>query len=262
MATEFLNIPLAPGRRIYFASDIHFGEPDYATSRDREDRLLRWIDAVRHDAEALFFVGDVFDFWFEYKRAVPAGFVRFQGCIAELTDAGLPVFFFPGNHDLWIGDYLEHELGIHIVRDRLVIESNGKRIYVAHGDGLGPGDHKFKLLKKVFTNRFCQWLFRWLHPDIGIKLARAWSHRSRLNHDDSKFKGPDGEWLLAFARRQLESQHYDYFIFGHRHLPLELPVGDRSKYLNLGDWISHFTYGEFDGDTMHLRTFQDGHRGS
>lgn len=252
-----MSIPLPPGKKIYFASDIHFGEPDYRTTREREDRLVRWLNTVASDAEAIFFVGDIFDFWFEYKRVVPKGCVRFMGKVAELTDRGLPVYVFPGNHDIWIGEYLETELGVTIIRGKLELETDGKKLFVAHGDGLGPNDTKFKLLKKIFTNPFCQWLFRWLHPDIGIKVARLWSRRSRLNHDEEKFLGPDKEWLILYAERKLESAHYDYFLFGHRHILVEHALNDRSTYINLGDWIEHNTYGEFSDGTFRLCKFEN-----
>jgi UDP-2,3-diacylglucosamine hydrolase len=251
-----LDIPLEAGKKIYFASDIHFGEPDVETTRERERRLVRWLEMAGKDAEAIFFVGDIFDFWFEYKHVVPKGCVRFQAKVAELTDNGLPVYVFPGNHDLWIGEYLESELGVRILRDKLELSSCGKRFFVAHGDGLGPGDHLFKLLKKVFTNRFCQWLFRWLHPDVGIKIARSWSRRSRLSHDEEKFLGPEEEWLVLFAKQKLETTHYDYFIFGHRHFAVDIVLNETSRYFNLGDWVANNTYAEFDGSRLQLLQFE------
>ena len=252
-----LQITHQSGKKIYFASDIHLGEPDYQSSREREARFLRWLANIERDAQALFLVGDIFDFWFEYKKVVPLGYTRFLGRIAQLTDAGLPVYVFPGNHDIWMKDYLEKESGVQIFRDKLVLDCGGKRIFVAHGDGLGPGDLKFKLLKKVFTNPFCQWLFRWLHPDIGIKIARLWSGNSRLGHQLDKKISTDKEWLVQYARRKLEKEHFDYFVFGHRHLPKEYNISETTKYINLGDWINSNTYGEFDGETLRLQTYKD-----
>ena len=251
-----LDIPLSDGRKIYFASDIHFGEPNYKATRERERKFLRWLDSIENDAQALFLVGDTFDFWFEYKTVIPKGYVRFLGKLAQLVDNGLPVYVFTGNHDLWINDYLEKEIGVTLFRSKVVVQSNNQKIFVAHGDGLGPGDIKFKLLKKVFTNPFCQWLFRWLHPDIGIKIATLWSRRSRIGHDLEKFEGPDKEWLVAYAYRKLETAHYDYFIFGHRHIPIEFNLNDQSKYFNLGDWITSDSYAEFDGKQMALKYFK------
>ncbi|MEZ5009379.1 MAG: UDP-2,3-diacylglucosamine diphosphatase [Chitinophagales bacterium] len=251
-----LDISLKDGKKIYFASDIHFGEPNYEATRERERKLLRWLDSIESNAQALFLVGDIFDFWFEYKTVVPKGSVRFLGKIAAMVDSGLPVYVFTGNHDIWMNDYLEKELGVTIFRNQVIVNSSDKKIFVAHGDGLGPGDTKFKLLKKVFTNKFCQWLFRWLHPDIGIKIASLWSRRSRTGHDLEKFEGPDKEWLVAYARRKLETAHYDYFIFGHRHIPIEFNVSNASKYFNLGDWIFNNTYATFDGNNMELKYFE------
>ncbi len=253
---QHIEIPLAEGKRIYFVSDIHFGEPNYEATRKRELKFLRWLESIKHDAQAIFLVGDTFDFWFEYKTVVPKGYVRFFGKLAELIDNGLPIYIFAGNHDIWMKDYLEKEIGVTIYRNQLIVNSENKNIFVAHGDGLGPGDIKFKLLKKVFTNKFCQWLFRWLHPDIGIKIASLWSRRSRLGHALDKYKGPEKEWLVAYAKRKVEEAHYDYFIFGHRHIPIEYKINEQTKYFNLGDWIYNNSYCVFDGREMELKYFE------
>ena len=250
-----LEIALQPSEKIYFASDIHLGEPDYATTRKRESRLIEWLHAASKDAAAIFLVGDIFDFWFEYQHVVPKGYVRFMATVAALTDQGMPVYVFPGNHDMWMNDYLEKELGVKIFREQVVITSNGKKIFVAHGDGLGPGDFKYKLIKKVFTNPFCRWLFRWLHPDIGIKIANLWSRNSRQGHNMKKKRPIESEWLVAYARRKLEAAHYDYFIFGHRHIPSTYDLNDKSQYINLGDWIENETFGVFDGEELRLTRF-------
>ena len=253
---QTLEIPLAENKRIYFASDIHFGEPNYKATRKRELKIIRWLDAIQQDAQAIFLVGDIFDFWFEYKTVVPKGYVRFLGKIAELVDNGLPIYVFVGNHDIWMRDYLEKELGVTIFRNQLIVKTNAKRIFVAHGDGLGPGDLKFKLLKKVFTNKFCQWLFRWLHPDIGIKIANIWSRRSRIGHALDKYEGPEKEWLVAYAKRKIKEEQCDYFIFGHRHIPIEYNINEKTKYINLGDWIGNNSYAVFDGENMELKYFE------
>lgn len=247
-----LKISLGSGQKIYFASDFHLGEPDYETTRKREARLISWLDMASRDAAAIFLVGDLFDFWFEYKRVVPKGYVRFLGKIASLVDQGHPVYVFPGNHDMWMKDYLEEELGVQIIRQKAVVESGGHRIFVAHGDGLGPGDTKYKLLKRVFTNPVCRWMFRWLHPDIGIKIAHLWSRRSRLSHEPDRFKDLEKEWLVAYSRRKLESAHFDYFIFGHRHKPIEFTLDNKSRYVNLGDWVESETYAVYDGTDLRL----------
>lgn len=239
---ESLHIQPEAGKQIYFASDIHFGEPDYETTRERERLLIQWLEEVRPNASAIFFVGDTFDFWFEYDHVIPKGCTRFLGKLAQYCDEGLPIYVFTGNHDLWMRDYLEQEIGVRIFRDRVHLDYGARRLFIAHGDGLGPGDVKFKLLKKVFQSRFCQWLFKWLHPDIGIKIARLWSGRSRDSHDDSKFKELEEEWLVRYSKRKLEEAHFDYFVYGHRHFPVVHPIGKNANYVNLGDWIVHNTY--------------------
>lgn len=253
---EALAISLQPGKQIFFASDIHFGEPSYEATRARERKVLRWINSVEATAQAFFFNGDTFDFWFEYQTVVPKGYVRFFAKVAELVEKGISVYFFIGNHDLWMRDYLEVELGAKIFRQKLVITSESKKILIAHGDGLGPADTKYKLLKKVFTNPICIWLFQWLHPDIGTKIASAWSRNSRKGHALDKFKGAEKEWLVAYARRKLETAHFDYFIFGHRHIPFEHPLNEQSKFINLGDWISSNSYAVFDGKDLELKYFE------
>lgn len=251
-----MHIPA--GKKIYFASDNHLGAPTPEASLPREKKFVRWLDEVKEDAAAIFLLGDLFDFWFEYKTVVPKGFVRVLGKLAEITDSGIPVHFFVGNHDLWMKTYFEKELGIPTYRDVKAFEFNDKQFLLGHGDGKGPGDKGYKRMKKVFTNPFFNWLFRWLHPEIGMRLAQYLSVKNKLisGDEDKKFLGEDEEWLVQYCKRKLESKHYDYLIFGHRHLPMEIPVGDNSKYINLGDWITHFTYGEFDGEQFSLKTFE------
>ncbi len=247
---------LPPGQKIYFASDFHLGAPSREVSRVREQRLLHFLDTIRTDAHALLLVGDVFDFWFEYRHVVPKGFVRFLGKLAELVDGGLPVYIFTGNHDMWMADYFPQELGIPVYRtpQRLVI--GGKALLVGHGDGLGPGDRQYKLLKRVFAHPAARRLFAALHPGIGMRIAHGWSRRSRkFSADtDAQFLGED-EWLLQYCRQVEAQQHHDYYIFGHRHLPLDLEVTPASRYINLGEWITHCTYAEFDGQCVRLRQF-------
>ena len=249
---------LAPGKKIYFASDVHLGVPNKASSLEREKRLIRWLEEVRQDAAEIYLVGDLFDFWFEYKRAVPRGYVRLLGKLAEITDAGTPIHLFTGNHDMWIFDYLPEETGVQLYREPIVREYAGKQFFIGHGDGLGPGDHGYKFIKKVFANKLCQWLFARLHPNLGIGLADFWSRRSRAKTGTSeeKYFGDDKEFLVQFCKDTLKTQHYDYFVFGHRHLPLDMEVGEGSRYVNLGDWISHYTYAVFDGEKMRLERFE------
>jgi len=248
---------LAKGKKVYFASDNHLGAPDQKSSLPREKKFVRWLDEIKGDAAALFLLGDLFDFWFEYKTVVPKGFVRVLGKLAEIRDSGIPVYFFVGNHDLWMRDYLESELNIAVYYEPKSFEFNNKKFFIGHGDGKGPGDKGYKRMKKVFTNPLFKWLFRWLHPDIGLRLGQHLSVKNKLisGEEDKKFLGDEKEWLAQYARRKLETEHFDYFIFGHRHLPMEIRINDHSVYFNLGDWISHYTYGVFDGDRFELRPY-------
>ena len=246
------------GKKIYFSSDNHLGAPTPEKSLPREKKFVHWLDDVKKVAAAIFLLGDLFDFWFEYKQVVPKGFVRVLGKLAEISDSGIPVYFFVGNHDLWMRDYFEKELNIPVYHDPMEFTFNNSSFLIGHGDGKGPGDKGYKRMKKVFTNSFCKWLFRWLHPDIGVRLAKHLSLKNKLisGEEDKEFLGEDKEWLAAYARRKLQEKHIDYFVFGHRHLPMELPVGENSTYVNLGDWIHHFTYGVFDGTQFELKKFQ------
>ena len=245
-------------KKIYFASDQHFGAPTPEESFLREQKFVAWLNEVKEDAEAIFLLGDLFDFWFEYKTVVPKGFIRVLGKLAEITDAGVAVYFFVGNHDLWMVDYFEKELNIEVFRDNKEFVFNDTLFLIGHGDGKGPGDKGYKRMKRVFTNKFSRWLFRWIHPDIGVRLAQYLSVKNKLisGVEDVHFLGEDKEWLVLYAKRKLEAKHYDYFIFGHRHLPMIIDVGKNSKYANLGDWIGYFTYGVFDGERFELKTFE------
>lgn len=244
--------------KIYFASDQHFGIPDRERSKLREKKFISWLDEVKHDARAIFLLGDLFDFWFEYKKVVPKGFVRVLGKIAEIHDSGTPIYFFVGNHDLWMSDYFKTELGISVYHDPQEFEFDGKTFLIGHGDGLGPGDKGYKRMKKLFRHPISKWLYRWLHPDIGVKLAQYMSTKNKLisGQEDIKFLGEENEWLAQYAKRKLENKHYDYFLFGHRHLPMEIKIDKESKYINTGDWITHFTYAVFDGKELTLKTYE------
>ena len=251
-----LHIPA--GKKIYFASDNHLGAPDRLKSRNREQKFVTWLDGLKADAHAVFLLGDLFDFWFEYKTVVPKGFTRTLGKLAELTDSGIQIFYFVGNHDLWMNGYFEEELNIPVYHAPLEIVLNGKQFLIGHGDGLGPGDKGFKRMKKVFTNPVAKWLYRWLHPDLGVRIAQHFSVKNKLisGNEDVQFLGEEKEWLVQYARRKLESAHYDYFVFGHRHLPLEIKLNEVATYVNLGDWISFYTYAVFDGKTLTLKYFE------
>lgn len=253
------KMQLPPNKKIYFASDQHLGAPTMETSLPREKKFVAWLDEVKHDAAAIFILGDLFDFWFEYKMVVPRGFVRVLGKLAEIRDSGVPIYFFVGNHDLWMNGYFEKELNIPVYHDNKEFTFNDKHFLIGHGDGKGPGDKGYKRMKKVFTNPFSKWLFRWLHPDLGVKLAQYLSVKNKLISGDAdvKFLGEDKEWLVQYSKRKLESKHYDYLIFGHRHLPMNIKVGEHSSYVNLGDWITYFTYGVFDGNSFELLKYEN-----
>jgi len=207
--------------------------------------------------QPFFLLGDLFDFWFEYKHVVPKGFVRVLGKLAEIRDSGIPIYFFVGNHDLWMNSYFEDELNIPVFHQPKEFIFNNKTFLIGHGDGLGPGDKGYKRMKKVFTNPFSKWLYRWFHPDLGVPLAQHLSVKNKLisGDDDAKFLGEENEWLVQYAKRKLESKHYDYFVFGHRHLPMSIEVGKDSTYHNLGDWINYYTYGVFNGNTFELKEY-------
>ena len=218
---------------------------------------MEWLDVIKQDASEVFLLGDLFDFWFEYKYAVPKGFIRVLGKLAELSDSGIKIHFFVGNHDLWMNDYLKTELNIPTYYKPTEFVFNDKTFLIGHGDGLGPGDKGYKRMKKVFTNPFSKWLFRWLHPDIGIKLAQYLSVKNKLisGDEDIKFLGEENEWLVQYCKLKLSQKHYDYFLFGHRHLPMEINISPNSKYINTGDWITHFTYAVFDGNELLLKSY-------
>lgn len=245
-------------KKTYFASDFHLGIAGRLSSLERERQIVRWLEHIRTDAEALYLVGDVFDFWFEYRAVVPRGYTRLLGKLAALRDEGLPIYFFTGNHDMWVFDYFEKELDIPTYREPVVRQIHGKTFIIGHGDGLGPADHGYKFLKEVFANRFSQWLFARLHPNFGFWLARYWSGRSRAaNPGEKRFLGEAGEWLLQYANEQLEVQPADYFIFGHRHLPIDHTLRDgRTRYINLGDWLDYSSYAVFDGQNLKLAFFE------
>ena len=246
-------------KKIYFASDQHFGAPTVESSIPREQKFVRWLDEIKHDAEVIFLLGDLFDFWFEYKTVVPKGFIRVLGKLAEVRDSGIPIYFFVGNHDLWMEDYFEKELNIPVFRDNKEFTFGNKNFLIGHGDGKGPGDKGYKRMKKVFNAPFSKWLYRWLHPDIGMKLAQYLSVKNKLisGNEDVTFLGEEKEWLVLYAKKKLETKHYNYFIFGHRHLPMQIEVGQNSEYINLGDWIGYFTYGVFDGEKFELKKFEN-----
>lgn len=262
-----ITITTTPNKKIYFASDQHLGAPTAEKSFPREQKFLGWLNQVKDDAEAIFLLGDLFDFWFEYKTVVPKGFVRILGKLAEIKDSGIPIYFFVGNHDLWMVDYFEKELNIPVYHKPQVFKINQKTVFIGHGDGLGPHDKGYKRMKKVFTFPMFKFMFKWLHPDIGVRIGQYMSVKNKMisGDDDAKFLGEDKEWLVQYCKRKLETKHYDYFVFGHRHLPLEIDVSkkaseeipqEKSMYINTGDWVKYFTYAVFENDTLSLKEYR------
>ena len=245
-------------KNIYFLSDFHLGTPSYAESLAREKKIVSFLTSIQDTASVIFIVGDMFDFWFEYKTTVPKGYVRLLGKLAELTDKGIQIHFFVGNHDMWMSGYFEEELNIPVYYHPKEFIFQDKKFYIGHGDGLGPGDHNYKFLKSVFRNRLAQRLFGAIHPSWGLGVANYFSRRSRAKtgEKDVKFLGEEGEWLIIFCRQLLAKQHVDFFVFGHRHYPIDYKLTDISRYINLGDWLRSFTYAVWDGNDMHLKTWE------
>lgn len=246
------------GKKIYFLSDFHLGVPDHATSMVREKTVIRFLNEALKDAAVIFIVGDLFDFWYEYKRVVPKGFVRILGKLGEISDAGIPIHFFVGNHDMWMNGYFENELQIPVYHEPKSFEYNGKKFLIGHGDGLGPSDHGYKFLKKIFRNKVCKTLFGFIPPYIGMGIAHHFSKSSRAvtGNEDSRFLGEEKEWLIAYCKDVLKTEFYDYFIFGHRHLPIDFRLSEGSRYINLGDWIRYNSYAVFNGAELELKFYQ------
>lgn len=244
--------------KTYFVSDLHLGIPDFEQSLEREKKFCRWLDAVKNDAKAIYIVGDIFDFWFEYRTVVPRGYVRLLGKLAELRDAGISIYVFQGNHDFWMFGYFEKNFGIPVYDNPKEIEISGKKFFVAHGDGLGNGDHGYKFIKKVFRNRFFQWCFSLIHPSIGMGIADFFSKKSRIeNEKKDKVDLGEKEILYQWAKEQaMKNNSIDYFVLGHRHIPKMVSLNGKVSYINLGDWMNHFSYAVFDGEKMELKFFE------
>lgn len=241
--------------KIYFVSDVHLGVPTLEASHAREKHLIKWLNKVEQDAKEIIILGDLFDFWFEYKTVVPKGFVRLFGKLADLSDKGITISIFIGNHDIWMFDYFQKEFGIQVYYKEQIREINGKKLFIAHGDGYGPGDHGFKFIKKIFHNKVCQSLFQLVHPDFTMGFALWWSRKSRAAGGELKYEGDDKEYLYQFVKHYPKEEKIDYFVFGHRHLALDKKIGD-STYINLGDWITLYTYAVFDGEKVELKEFE------
>jgi UDP-2,3-diacylglucosamine hydrolase len=255
-----IPLELPEGKKAYFLSDVHLGAPVLSDNQIREDRLVKWLETIRTDCGILFLLGDIFDFWFEYKRVVPKGYIRFLAKICEFTDAGIPVHFFTGNHDIWAFDYLQKECGIRLHPHNEIFSIRNKRFLIGHGDALNPSDKGYLFLYRIFHNSFLQHCFRWIHPDIGIWLARKWSSHSRLENgriEADSFRGEDQEEIVRFCKQTDRQQYFDYYIFGHRHLPLDISISKKSRYINTGDWITYYSYAVFDGNQTELHSRKD-----
>jgi len=248
---------ISSSKKIYFLSDFHLGAPDRAASLLREKRIIQFLEEVKKDAALIFIVGDLFDFWYEYRTVVPKGYTRILGKLAEITDSGIQIYFFVGNHDMWMSGYFEEELNIPVYHEPKEFEWNRKKFLIGHGDGLGPGDNGYKLIKKIFRNKFCQWLFGILPPAFGVGLANYFSRKSRAatGQTDERFLGEENEWLISYCKEVLQKQYFDYLVFGHRHLPIDFTLKGGSRYINLGDWIHYCTYAVFDGENLLLKSW-------
>lgn len=241
---------------IYFISDAHLGSRLVKNPREHEMRLVNWLDKVKADAEAIYMLGDMFDFWFEYKTVMPKGYVRFLGKMAELTDSGIEIHFFTGNHDIWTFGYLENEIGLTIHREPELVELSGKKFYIAHGDGLYTDEKSFNFIRKIFHSPTCQKLFQLVPPRIGQSFGYAWSksNRGKILHLDNKFQGEENEHLVIFAKKYSEKHDVDFMIFGHRHIELDLELKNKSRVIILGDFVDIYSYGVFDGKNFWLES--------
>ena len=253
-----INIKLNKGKSIYFSSDNHLGAPNYSDSLIREKLFISWLEKIKTDAQVIFLLGDLFDFWFEYYKSVPKGFTSVLGKLAELSDSGIKIYFFVGNHDYWTRDYFQKEIGMEVLKKPTEFKINNKLFFIGHGDGLGPGDFKYKFLKRIFRNPLFIFLFRINYPWFGIPLGNFFSRKNKiLSGNNIKFKSKENEILYHFCKKKLNVKHYDFFVFGHRHLPLKIELGNNSYYFNTGDWINHYSFLHFKDDSLELKYFKN-----
>ncbi len=252
-----IQIPI--GKKIYFASDFHLGIPDAATSLQREKIICNWLNTVSKDAAHIYLLGDLFDTWMEYNNVVPKGFVRLLGTLGLLKDKGVNITVFTGNHDLWMYGYFEQELSIPVIHHPVEITINNKLFVLGHGDGLGKGDTRYKILKTFLRSNICQWLFRRIHPNIGLRVATYFSKRGLDKKEkENIFYGEDKEYLIGFCKTYIQQNpSVNYFIFGHRHYKMKYAITATSTYINLGDWLSYNSYAVFDGVTCTLITYNE-----
>lgn len=240
--------------KYYFLSDAHIGTWIVADSREHEQRLVSWLDMVRHDATEIFLVGDIFDFWFEYRRCVPKGYCRLLGKLAELTDSGIKIHFFIGNHDLWTFGYLEQEIGLQVYKTPQIFELMGLKFFITHGDGINDESRIFRISRRLFHSKVMQRCFAAIHPDIGIAIARRMSNNNRKKHSYIEYKGENDEPLVTFAKNYTDT-HIDYFIFGHRHIVLNLQIPSGSHIVILGDFYEEFSYAVLDENGFSIENF-------
>ena len=253
-----INIKLNKGKSIYFSSDNHLGAPNYSDSLIREKLFISWLDKIKKDAQVIFLLGDLFDFWFEYYKSVPKGFTRVLGKLSELSDSGIKIYFFVGNHDYWTRNYFQKEIGMEVLKKPTEFKINNKLFFIGHGDGLGPGDFKYKFLKRIFRNPIFIFLFRINYPWFGIPLGNFFSRKNKiLSGNNIKFISKENEILYHFCKKKLNVKHYDFFVFGHRHLPLKIDLGNNSYYFNTGDWINHYSFLHFKDDSLELKYFKN-----
>ncbi|MDR0658990.1 MAG: UDP-2,3-diacylglucosamine diphosphatase [Mediterranea sp.] len=249
-------------KNIYFLSDAHLGSRAIKSGRTQERRLVNFLDSIKHKASVVYLLGDMFDYWFEYRNVVPKGYTRFLGKLSELTDMGVEVHFFIGNHDIWCYDYLTKECGVVMHYEPLTIEIHGKEFYLAHGDGLGDPNRKFKTLRALFHNRTLRYLFAAIHPRWSVEWGLNWARHSRLKREDGKepdYMGEEREDLVLFSKEYLKSHpSINYFIYGHRHIMLDLMLGESARMIISGDWISYFSYVVFDGENLFLEEYIEG----
>lgn len=253
---QIKQLNLLANKKVYFISDIHFGIPDEEESKAREQKVCQWLEVIKKDAQYLFLLGDIFDTWMDYKKVIPRGQIRFLGKLAELSDAGVQLIYFTGNHDLWTYDFFEKELHAKVFHEHKSFEIGKKIFHVGHGDGIGPGDIKYKIMKAVLRNPFCRYLYRQLHPDLGIRIASFFSRLGpKHKYKDLQYLGDEKEYQIIYAKEMLQKTHIDYFIFGHRHIANDFPLTTKSQFINLGDWINYDTYAEYDGEKAQLKSY-------
>jgi UDP-2,3-diacylglucosamine hydrolase len=252
-------VPIKGVKKIFFCSDHHFGINVVETSRKRQEIFISWIEEYQDQMDALYIVGDLFDFWFEYSTVVPKGGIRVLAALGNLVIRGVPVYYFTGNHDQWAKSYFTTELGIMMFSDPILVKHQDRNLLIGHGDGLGPGDHGYKFIKRVFRNPLARWVFQWIHPDVGIRMARFWSRRSRAQEPgENAFLGPGQEWLIQYAEAEaIKNPSIDYFIFGHRHLPIDWDLATGKRYINLGDWLRFYSYAVLDQGELKLHFYRD-----